>query len=114
MVAKTSIVDAAEAIHEAFRRFVKQKETDYIQVFESSPGFLRAVIGSDRFKGIGLAERQEIVWEYLNQNVDRAFLAYCFDVQPLDVRTYKEHVFRQSSSRAADMFLRGSVPADED
>jgi len=114
VVEKASIIEAADAIRDALRGFVQQGESDNIHVFESSPGCLRVILGSDLFKQKGLTERQKIIWEYLDEHVDRKLLAYCFGVHPLDVQTYKEQLFRQSSSRSMDLFMRGTTASDDD
>ncbi|MFH0980963.1 MAG: hypothetical protein V2A79_05440 [Planctomycetota bacterium] len=97
----TDLVKAAEAIREALVAFVAAGEKDYVHVFESSPGHLRAVVGSDQFKNVGITERQERIWNHLKSKVAAEHLRFCWGIHPLDIEEYYEEHFPQSSSSSA-------------
>jgi len=69
---------------------------------------IHAFVGSERFKNKGLGERQEIVWEYLGENVDRRHLSYLFRVEPMDLAEFIEFM-REVQLRAlsGDAFDNG-------
>ena len=92
---------AASAIAEALQRYVEATERGQVHVFESSPGHLRAVVGSVKFRKMDVTERQKQIWKYLNENVDAKHLASLWGVHPLDDDEYHEEHSPQSSSSSA-------------
>lgn len=84
MALEAGLVAASKISKDALQAFVRPGESENVAVFESSSGHLRAVVGSDRFKGKGLAERQDLVWEFLRNNVADQYLRMCFGVQAMD------------------------------
>ncbi|MFQ5492081.1 MAG: hypothetical protein ACE5GE_15295 [Phycisphaerae bacterium] len=103
MVKKTDLVRAARAIRVSLDGFVGKGEVGQIRIFESSPGHIRVIVGSNRFKNKGIAERQDLIWDYLRSNVPDKHLALCLGVHPLDNAEYEAEFFPQSSSAAGLM-----------
>jgi len=98
---KTDLVKAADALRAAMEELVAPKEHENIHVFESVPGHLRVVVGSDSFKGVGITERQERVWKQLKKKVEPGDLQYCWGVHPMDLDEYYAEHFPQGSSSSA-------------
>lgn len=94
------LVQAAKSIEKALREFVHEDEREFVHVFESTPGFLRAVVGSNKFKTIGITERQNVIWRFLKEKVGAEHLQFCWGIHPMDVdEYYDQHVpYRSSSS----------------
>lgn len=92
------LAKAARNIERTLRDFVGEREVGMVHVFESSPGLLRAVVGSARFRNMGLTERQKVVWEYLKAHMDEADLQVCWGVHPMDPEEYNEEHLPTSSS----------------
>jgi len=67
---------------------VKGNAGNHVDVFESQPGNLRAKVVSDFFKGIGVSERQERIWAYLNERLSEEQLRRLYGVHPYDVAEY--------------------------
>lgn len=110
---RADVIEAATAIRRAIEAFVKSEEVRNIQVFESSPGHLRVILGSDYFKGKGPADCQNIIWDYLKKEVPPDQLVYCFGVHPMDVKEYEE-VFPQSVGESMGLFTKGATGMDDD
>ena len=92
MVAKSDILTAKARIEEALHRLVQLRTCDKFHVFESDWGHLRALIGSDAFKGKNAVERQEIVWDWLREQVDPENLVFLYGVHPMDRAEYDSMV----------------------
>ena len=104
---KSDMIEAARAISTALRDYVDEEDRERIQVFESSYGYLRAIVGSKKFRGMGVMRRQDEIWDYLDKNVTQAHLGHCFGVHPLDPDEYDEECFPQSSSSSLHLHIRG-------
>ncbi len=98
---RTDLKKAAEVIEKAMRSFVGDQEHEQIHVVESSPGHLRVIVGSSRFKDVGIVERQDMVWEHLNGRVDKDSLRFCWGIHPMDLEEYYEEHFPQDTSSSA-------------
>lgn len=95
------LVRAAGEIERALSVFVGEDEKEMVYVYQSSPGLLRAVVGSDKFRNVGASERQKMIWKHLKNNVSEADLHVCWGVYPMDPEEYyEEHSPRSSSSSA--------------
>ncbi len=92
---------AAHGIEKALIDFVGEDEREFVHVFESSPGHLRAVVGSDRFKNTNVTRRQEIIWNHLKEKVSAHDLRLLWGVHPLDRDEYYEEHSPGSSSSSA-------------
>lgn len=106
MVARTALKKAAEELRAAICRFVEPDEQDQVQVVESSPGHLRVIVGSRKFTDVGIVERQNVVWEFLDNQVkakqlQEEHLRLCWGVHPLDPEQYYAEHFPQDSSSSA-------------
>ena len=88
MVAKNDLVIAAREIDEALQKFVRHGATTKVYVFDTEWGHLRALVGSDGFKGMSDGERQELIWKHLKANVLPEYLAYLYVVRPMDLEEY--------------------------
>ncbi|UCE60982.1 MAG: hypothetical protein JSU63_04365 [Phycisphaerales bacterium] len=111
---KAALIQAAEAIKNAIEAFVHPEEAKNIRVFESSPGHLRVIVGSDRFKGKGPAECQNIIWDHLTDKVPPDQLVYCFGVHPMDVEEYEEEFASQTTGESMRLFIEGRGLMGED
>ncbi len=69
MVAKADILGAKERIERALREFVHDRREAGVLVYENEWGHLRAVVGSHAFDFRSQVESQELVWEWLRQQV---------------------------------------------
>lgn len=97
---------AAQSLETAMRRFVEEDERDRIHVVESSSGHLRVIVDSRKFDGVGIVERQEIVWKFLNEQVKTnqlqgPHLRLCRGVHPLDPEQYLTEYFPRDTSSSA-------------
>ena len=108
MVERQGKLDIARRIEEALLNFLsdEEKKQNSVVVFESTTGDLRAVVGSDKFKGKGPVERQEIVWDYLNKALHADVIAWLAGVQPRDMDEFRADKFRERSSTAYSTFVR--------
>lgn len=88
MVAKNDTVTAARLIEEALEAFPRSNATTKAHVFETEWGQLRALVGSDVFKGMPLAERQDVVWKHLRERVPAECLENLYGVHPMDLDEY--------------------------
>ena len=106
MVTRTELKSAARSLEIAMKRFVDEDECDQVHVVESSPGHLRIIVGSRQFSNVGIVERQELVWKFLDGQVEsgqltKQHLQLCWGVHPLDTEQYlTEHFPRDTSSSA--------------
>ncbi|UCC31940.1 MAG: hypothetical protein JSU86_06610 [Phycisphaerales bacterium] len=91
MVAKSDLVAAAHAIDDALQMFVHHGAAAKVFVFETEWGHLRALVGSDEFKGVSLGDRQEMIWEHLRKHVRREYLVHLYGVHPMDLEEYDAH-----------------------
>jgi len=98
MAEKANLNKAARAIRLALKAFVAKDERDNVQFFESSPGSLRFIVGSDRFKGVGPVDRQDMVWDHLKKHVEDDSLSFCSGVHAYDLDEYEEAFFPQDMS----------------
>ena len=92
MVAKGNIVAAKQEIEKALDDFVASGAVTKVYVFETEAQHLRAVIGSDGFSGVGVSERQKIVWSYLQEHVKRDLLTFLVAVHPMNIDEYDRNV----------------------
>ena len=92
MVAKSDILTSARKIENALQRFIVQSSTSKVHVFETEWGHLRALIGSDGFTGVALAKRQEIVWDFLHDQVEPVYLNHLMAVHPMALDEYDRSV----------------------
>lgn len=99
MVAKNDLVIAKDAIEEALKRYVGNGGPPRVLVVETKWGHLHAMVGSDRFKDMGLGGRLETVWEYLRQHVDRKLLAMLYGITAVDDENY-DQLLREADRRA--------------
>lgn len=98
----------AERIRKALEEFVDADERARIVVFESSAGNLRAVVPSRKFSDKGPVERQDAVWDFLKKKLDPKDLVRLYGVHAMDPKEFTADEFRQRSSAAVDLFVRGS------
>jgi stress-induced morphogen len=84
--------EAADAIDKALWDLVQNRASDAVCVFDTEYGHLRALIGSDAFKGMSLGERQQRVWDHLREHVKPEHLAFLIGVHPMDHEEYDEQV----------------------
>ncbi len=101
------LIKAADAIRQALSDFVAKDEKGHVHIFESYPGHLRAVVGSDRFKDMGVAERQNTIWKHMKDKVAAEALRFCWGIHPMDLEEYAEE-FPQSISSSAKLFIEGT------
>lgn len=92
MVAKSNILTAAKVIESALYELVANGASTKVHVFEADWGNLRALIGSDGFKGMSLGRRQEVVWEFLRDRVPKEHLDFLKAVHPFDIDEYDANV----------------------
>lgn len=93
MVARSSLIEAADAVNRAFDEFAGTDQPHFVRVFESSAGNLRAILATDRFKEVGSTARQILIWEFLKEHVPPEHLHHLSGVQTLDVDEYREAGF---------------------
>ena len=111
---KAALIEAAKAIGKVLKGFVLDNESRNIHYFESSPGHVRFLVGSDRFKGVGPAERQDMIWEHLERRVPPDQLSFCLGVHTMDVAEFTEATFPEASSGSVPMFTEDSASVGED
>ena len=92
MVAKNDLLTAKRAIEGALQKFVHHGAAAKVHVFETEWGHLRALVGSDGFKGVSLGERQKMIWEYLREHVPSECLVNLYGVHPMDLDEYDVRV----------------------
>lgn len=105
MAQKPDLVAAAGEIEDGLRSLADEKQ-DEVLVFESSPGNLRAIIASDKFKGVSITKRQNDVWKYLRANVSAAHLHPLFGVHIYDLKEFARD-FPGEASGAISLFISG-------
>ncbi len=110
MAQRADLRKAAGDIRAALEKFVNAEERGNIHVFESSAGSLRVFIGSDKFKGVGLTDRQKRVWSHLDQHVDSVVLRSCSGVHPMDIDEYDRSSF--SEAHDPESVVGGMKPLD--
>jgi hypothetical protein len=76
-----------------------------VDVSESSAGSLRAVVVSDFFKGIGVTERQNIIWDHLKASMDHKQLVKVIAVHPYDRAEHSR--WSLASSTTSEAFSHG-------
>ncbi|MCG3132839.1 MAG: hypothetical protein FLDDKLPJ_03705 [Phycisphaerae bacterium] len=87
------------------REYVNDDERGNIVVMRSSPNKFRVIIGSDKFKSIGPAQRQDIVWKYLSDKVKPELVVYCTAVHPMDAEEFEStYLGPEGSSSSASPF----------
>lgn len=106
MVAYTDLKKAADELQAAIRRFVHDDEQDKVHVVESTPGHLRVIVGSRKFERVGVVERQNMIWEFLDEEVkgkriQAESLRLCWGVHALDPEQYYAEHFPQDQSSSA-------------
>lgn len=67
MVQKTAVTPNSKAIHAALEQLVADDPAAIVDVFASNPPFVRAVVVSDTFTSMNVAQRQDHVWKHLEQ-----------------------------------------------
>jgi len=92
MVAKSDVVTAQSEIEKSLQDFVLSSAAAKVYVFETESHHLRALVGSDGFRGMPLWERQETVWAYLREHVPDEFLVHLVAVHTWDLDEYDENV----------------------
>ena len=93
MVAKTDVMTAAHEIENALWEFVRPTPTTAkVWVFPNESGYLRALVASGGFKEMGLGERIERVWAFLEETVSDEHLHYLAGVHPMDLEEYDARV----------------------
>ena len=92
MVAKSDILTAKQEIEKALREFTHNRTCDRVDVHESEWGHLRALVGSDAFKGMNVIERQEHIWDWLREHVEAENLVFLYGVHPMDHAEYDANV----------------------
>lgn len=92
MVAKSDILTARREIEEALGKFIHERASSKVYVFETEGQHLRALIGSGGFEGVGLSERQDMVWLFLRDEVMEESLAFLVAVHPMDLDEYDRTV----------------------
>jgi stress-induced morphogen len=105
MAQEPDLAVAAEEIENWLRRLADDNP-DGVLVFESSPGNLRAIIASDKFKGVSITKRQNDVWKYLRTNVSAAHLHPLFGVHIYDLEEFARE-FPGEASGAISLFISG-------
>lgn len=96
---KTSdMIAAAKLLKAALESFVDPSERMNILVFQSSPGNLRAFVGTNKFKGKGPAQRQNEIWTFLKNKVASDQLQHCIGVHTLDAGEYEEATFPSAAA----------------
>lgn len=105
---RAAVIQAGKAIASALKGFVSDSESGYIHVFTSVSGHLRVVVGSDRFKGKGPVDRQNLIWDYLKQHVSTEQLVCCHGVHPLDLEEYGAALLRKTSMGSMELFMSGA------
>jgi hypothetical protein len=92
MVAKRDILTAAQRIKEALEGLVQNGASTKVFVFETEWGHLRALVGSDGFRGMSLGRRRDVVWNHLRAHVPPDLLANLVAVHPFDLGEYDANV----------------------
>lgn len=105
MAQEASLRAHADEIERALRA-LSPGQVCYVHVFESSPGSLRAIVAADAFKGVGIAERQERIWEHLHKNADAEHLHSLLGVHLYDLKEYARS-FPGGAEGAISMFIEG-------
>lgn len=82
-------------------------ESENIFVSQSSPNRFRVFLGSDRFKGVGMVERQKLVWDYLSPKLPPEVLDYCAAIHPHTVEEFENAYSspEESSSSAVPQIM---------
>ena len=88
MVAKTSILTARQYLEETLQSLVRDDDSARIWVYETEAGMLRAIVGSDLWRGQSLAQRHDRIWRSLRQQVDSDSLRFVSGVHALDQTEY--------------------------
>lgn len=69
MVQKSTLTPEARAIEQTLERLVAGDPDAMVEVFSSTPPFFRAVVVSDKFfLNRNVTERQNLVWDYLDND----------------------------------------------
>lgn len=95
MAEKPTLRDNIRRIEEALKSFAG--EGTYAHVFDSSPGYLRAIVVSVRFRKQEASTRQNELWQHLKDRLDPGELVPLVGVYPYTWEEY-EREFEQSSS----------------
>ncbi len=92
MVVKSNILTAKREIEAALDGFVAGGAVTKVFVYETEWQHLRALIGSDGFRDIGLSARQKMIWSYLQEHVTKESLLFLMAVHPMELDEYDRNV----------------------
>lgn len=106
MAQKTDLEASANEIEKALHDLAPEGEKARVFVFESSHGTLRAIVATDAFKGVGLAKRQNLVWEHLRKSVEADHLRVLFGVHVYDLEEFAT-LFPGDATGAITAFISG-------
>ena len=106
MAVEASLEASAAAIETALKAMAPADQPCHVHLFESSPGNLRAIVATDEFKGVGVAERQNRLWAYLRKKVAANHLQALFGVHVYDLEEFAR-LFPGDASGAVSMFIAG-------
>lgn len=89
MATSDDLNTAMSEISRVLGEFAGNGEQPRVLVYETPYGHIRAVVGSDKFKGKTIGPRQELVWEELTRSgLDRRHLGLLYGVRTLDIEEY--------------------------
>ena len=111
MAAHTSLQNVADSVCAALKDLVKDPGAR-VEVFESQPGNLRAIVVSDFFSDMGITERQERIWAYLKKSLEEEQLVRLYGVHPYDSHEYGS--VAPASSSAGPQILSSTAPSAGD
>jgi hypothetical protein len=106
MAEEASLEASAAAIETALEALAPAGEPCHVHLFESSMGNLRAIVATDAFKGVGVAERQNRVWDHLRQTAAAEHLRALFGVHVYDLEEFAR-MFPGDPSGALSTFIAG-------
>lgn len=91
MATREDLIAAMSEIDRVLGGFAGNGERPRVLVYETPYGHIKAVVGSDRFKGKTLGPRQELIWQELTRStLERRHLGLLYGVRTLDTEEYDE------------------------
>ena len=93
MAEELAVLTAANRIDQALQRFVHNRaEAKVVVVKVNEWGHLHAAVATHGFEGVPQRERQELVWDYLRNNVQAEDLAHLYRVEAMSANEYDARV----------------------
>ncbi len=96
MSSNLDLIESTKIIAKALAEFVRNNESNNVYYELSLLRHVHFIVGSDRFKGIGPAECQDLIWDHLTRLVSSDHISFCSSIRTVDAAEFEEITFPQS------------------